>query len=364
VATHHHADVSLDNQTRGRAAWENVHHVAEQMFLYNKVVPLLGAGVNLCGRLPSAHYARGRFLPSGHELAADLATAVPEYPPAVLANLARVSQSIQHVYGWGGLYFRMRRIFALDYEATIVHRLLARVPGWIRKLPPDPEREGACQLIITTNYDDTLEREFLKVHEPFDVVSYTARDCADRGKFIHWPYEGGKVVIENASTYVTELPLKRRTVILKLHGTVNRSDDNEDSYVVTEDDYIDYLARTDLSGLLPSAITAQLKKSNILFLGYSMQDWNLRAIFHRLWEEQKYAWTSWAIRQPLPPLTAAERADPRARQEHNWLNLERRLEERLWRDRRVDVIETDLKMYMELLAARAYQLIRRERLNT
>ena len=31
-------------------------------------------------------------------------------------------------------------------------------------------------------------------------------------------------------------------MILKIHGAVNRADRNADSYVITEDDYIDFLS--------------------------------------------------------------------------------------------------------------------------
>jgi hypothetical protein len=41
--------------------------------LDGRLVPLLGAGVNLCGRPKGAAWQHGRYLPSGGELAAHLA---------------------------------------------------------------------------------------------------------------------------------------------------------------------------------------------------------------------------------------------------------------------------------------------------
>ena len=40
-------------------------------------------------------------------------------------------------------------------------------------------------------------------------------------------------------------------MILKIHGAVDRVDAERDSYVITEDHYIDYLTRTDISNLMP-----------------------------------------------------------------------------------------------------------------
>ena len=36
-------------------------------------------------------------------------------------------------------------------------------------------------------------------------------------------------------------------MILKIHGDVDRADEAADSYVITEDHYIDYLARENIS---------------------------------------------------------------------------------------------------------------------
>jgi hypothetical protein len=87
-----------------------------------------------------------------------------------------------------------------------------------------------------------------------------------------------------------------------------------DSYVVTEDHYIDYLSRSDISNLMPKALVAKLKGSHFLFLGYSLRDWNLRVILRRLWGERKLTYKSWAIQ--LNPQS---------------------LEERFWRNRDVDI---------------------------
>jgi len=75
------------------------------------------------------------------------------------------------------------------------------------------------------------------------------------------------------------------TVILKIHGAVDRADDERDSFVITQDHYTAYLTRTDIASLIPVPLAAKLKKSHLLFLDYGLRDWNLRVILHRIWGE-------------------------------------------------------------------------------
>jgi hypothetical protein len=179
---------------------------------------------------------------------------------------------------------------------------------------------------VTTNYDDALERAFGEAGEPFDLVTYIA-EGEDRGKFVHWPPGEGPTVIDRPNEYRRLVP-EERTVILKIHGAVDRSDPDGqwDSYVITEDHYIDYLARTDIANLIPVTLAAKLRRSHFLFLGYRMRDWNLRVILHRIWGEQKLKYKSWAIQ-----------LDPDE------------IDREFWEMRGVDILEVPLERYVEAL---------------
>jgi hypothetical protein len=286
-----------------------------------KVVPFLGAGANLCGRPTDADWLKDKYLPSGAELAAYLA-GLYAYPPKEAPELIRVSQYIQAVLGGNVLYDELRRLFTKSYEPTALHQLLAAIPAAVRKWQQEGE-DSLFQLIITTNYDDALEVAFGRAKEEFDLVTYVVRG-SDRGKFIHQRPDGSADVIEQPNIY-RGLSLKKRTVILKIHGAVDRLNALRDSYVITEDNYIDYLAQTDISNLLPAALVGTMKESHFLFLGYSLADWNLRVILQRIWGEMPFEeqLTSWAI-QRAPS----------------------HLEERLWRKRNVDILDVDLAEYV------------------
>jgi hypothetical protein len=183
---------------------------------------------------------------------------------------------------------------------------------------------------VTTSFDLVLEQAFLDAGEEFDVVSYLATG-PNRGKFCHLAPDGETRVVEIPNRYATELDLDRRTVILKLHGGIDSAPERAwESFVVTEDDYIEYLPSLDLAAAIPVALAAHLRRSHFLFLGYGMRDWNLRVVLNRLWGGQTVSYRSWAIATASGP---AQRA--------------------FWRARDVELQETDVEAYVETLARRA-----------
>jgi hypothetical protein len=95
--------------------------------LASRVVPLLGAGANLCGRPDGVPWALGQFLPSGRELAESLA-GHSRYPVGDDLDLLRVSQYVDAVLGEHALYEYLRiRIF--DAARRTETSALAPRPG-------------------------------------------------------------------------------------------------------------------------------------------------------------------------------------------------------------------------------------------
>ena len=79
-----------------------------------------------------------------------------------------------------------------------------------------------------------------------------------------------------------------------------------DTYVVSEDDYIDYLSQSKLSELLPVDLAARLRRSHLLFVGYDLEDWSPRVFLRRLWGEERISFKSWAITEMPNRLTAEQ----------------------------------------------------------
>ena len=304
---------------------EDHYWLVASRILAGKVVPFLGAGANLCGRPDGEPWRLGRYLPSGPELAEVLARR-SRYPVPGDVDLLRVSQYVDAVLGERALYEYLRSTFDADYPPTALHQLLAELPEMLR-------RHGAApMLILTTNYDDALERAFDTRGEQYDLLWYEAKKGAARGHFMHRG-EHGAVAIKRPNEY-TALAAAERTAILKLHGAVDRSDPKGDSYVITEDNYIDYLTRGDISSQIPITLRDQMADSHFLFLGYSLRDWNLRVILHRIWGQQALDLKSWAIQREQLNLKVSE------------------IEQKLWADRGdVDVLYVPLGEYVEKLSA-------------
>ena len=303
----------------------HLHHVA-RLFVEGRVVPFLGAGANLCGRRPGQTWPDDPdFLPSATELSTYLRA---NWHGCEETELARVAQWVLEMGGSGELFNVLHDVFDRDYPPTRLHGLLAELPAMLaekgyRSRPP---------LIVTTNYDDLLERALTAANQPFDVISYIS-DGDDRGKFVHIEPGGQPRRIEIPNSY--QLAIDKRPSVLKIHGAVDRRhpDGESNSYVITEDHYIDYLTRTELTNLVPATVAAKLRKSHFLFLGYGLRDWNMRVILHRIAGEQRLTYQSWAIqRSPTD------------------------LDRKFWDRRGVDIFDIDLGEYVSRLSECVRQL--------
>jgi hypothetical protein len=301
------------------------HYALVAQFLGQaEVVPFLGAGANLCDRPQQAAWALGRYAPSGAELAQTLAER-SLYPDPNL-DLLRVSQYVDATLGERQLYRYLHAVFDADYPPTSLHHFLARLTPLLRA------RGGQQLLILTTNYDDLVERALEAAGESYDVVWYEAKRGPQQGRFMHRTPDGENVAIERPNKY-TALDLAARPVVLKLHGAIDRSNASLDSYVITEDSYIDYLVGGDVGEQIPFSLRERMADSHFLFLGYSMHDWNLRVILNRIWGLQQLDLKSWAV-QREPAAAGA-----------------REVEEALWRDRGdIDLLYVPLDEYTRRLA--------------
>jgi hypothetical protein len=290
------------------------------------IVPFLGAGANLCDRVTGESWRLGcGFLPSGAELAEHLADS-GDYPVQDRRDLMQVAQWIAWREGVGGLYRLLREVFDRDYSPTSLHRWLAREARAL-------DAEGRRQLLVVTmNYDDLVERAFGEEGLACDVVWYEANPRG-AGEFVHQPPDREPQLIQRPTTYQGLPSTLERPVVLKLHGSVVRTDETHDSYVITEDDYIDYLLRGDLRERLPIPLVDTLARSNLLFLGYSLSaDWDMRAFIKN---QFALSLRSWSV------LRLA--SDPGRRD----------VEVQLWRSlENTDLVPYELRDYVQTLSAR------------
>ena len=220
------------------------------------------------------------------------------------------------------LYQILNKLYK-NSQPNPLHKFLADLPKKMSHLP--------YQLILTTNYDNLLEKAFEEARQPFDVVFYVAggEHC---NKFKHKRYleqesedlkQEDLGVIEDPLTY-EEFKLRKRPVILKLFGSLEDND-----CVITEDHKIDYLLNKIFENEVPKRLMSILQRNSLLFLGYSLNDYDLKLILNQSWEKRKLRGRSWLI-HPLNPSF---------------------FDKKLWEGRNVEHIKSSLEYCLEQLEA-------------
>jgi DNA-binding SARP family transcriptional activator len=272
----------------------------QESALQPQVVP--GAGEDRLGEVVRALLS-GRLVhvlgpgPSsdnGESLARRLADAF-DCPEEHRGDLTRVSQYVAITQGVGPLYDQLHDLFTEGDEPGPVERFLAGLPELARA------RSAEHQLLVTTAYGSALERAFEDRGEEADVVSFVALG-PNRGKFLHRAPDGSETVVAVPNSYA-ELSLTERPVILKVHGGVDsRLDRDRESFVVSEDDYIGYLAQSDLANVVPVTVAAKLRRSHLLFVSYPVVEWSLRVFLHRVFGDEPISYRSWAVLPGAHPI--------------------------------------------------------------
>jgi hypothetical protein len=252
------------------------------------VVPVLGAGVR--GSIPDAE-----------QLAAHLART---FRIALESeDLAEVAQRVEVTVGPAFLEKAILEALTPQPDPDAVHRFLASFPRRLREMGL-PER---YQMIVTANYDSTLEQAFEEAGEDYDLAVFLAAGTdgggTNRGRFLHVRAEQGEPEpIGDPSGYrgfeIDRFDELARTLIVKIHGSAEGGEGEirwDGNYVLTEDQYIDYLVNDQIIRLVPCQILSKLTRSHCLFLGYAIRDWSRRVFLKRVWQGGLLRNSSWAI---------------------------------------------------------------------
>jgi hypothetical protein len=238
--------------------------------------------------------------------------------PTSHLDLARVSQYGATLLDEGPLYEELRAVFRPQFVPMAVHTFLAALRS------PQAERpEDRYPLLVTTNYDDLMEQAIGEGN--FDLVFYDA-DAEPRPIFWHVAPGEEAQPIPDPGSYAYEF-FKDRPVVLKVHGTIDRSSPERESFVITEDQYIEYLSEEPMEKLLPPRLLQKMReKHHVLFLGYSLRDWNFRVFLRRLKRNPRQRYRSWAV------LLGADD-----------------MEKRFWEQNGVDIVNVNLRTYVDAL---------------
>jgi SIR2-like domain len=314
--------------------------VIAKLFQEGAIVPFLGAGVNFGARNPPDaqwNEKTSTFLPSGAELSRFLAgdSGFPSQEKQDLDDLAKVAAFYVEATERKSLTDQLHRFFDRDFDPCDIHKYLAEIPTPL--------------LIVTTNYDDLTERAFTTAGREYDLVVH-ANDSQEVAGSVLW-WKAGATEPEPIPPAKLFIDLKKTTVIYKMHGTVDRRS-KWDNYVITEDDYVDFLSRMTGQTAVPALFMKAFRDRHFLFLGYGLRDWNLRVVLRNLrgilsstasaavandqreqeavTEEEEAALRSWAIQfRPSD------------------------LEKELWNARRVKIYDVDINEFVRRLREKA-----------
>ena len=195
-----------------------------------KLIPFVGAGLSMNLGLPS-------FSELINTIAKELG-----YDPDVFKvngnNLQLAGYYVAMKGSIGPLRSIMDRSFNpsdKEIEASVAHTLLAQL-----KLP----------IIYTTNYDNIIERRFELMHLPVCSISN----------------------IDDISSAPADA-----TQVVKFHGTFS----DDESLVLTESSYFD---RLEFESAIDIKLRADMLGKCMLFLGYSLDDVNIRYMLYKLFK--------------------------------------------------------------------------------
>ncbi len=243
------------------------------------VVPFLGAAASFVGA--PIHSA----LPGGRQLAEILAIK-SAYPGCISDSLSKVAQFLEEIAA--------DRDFLLNHiRTTFCDRIDADYRSSLSDFLMNLPIEMMPRLIITTNYDILVERTLEKLGVPYLAIFHIMRGSKYAGRLAYYESLNMQPTVLTPSQLDDFLQKieeqgQRFVIIYKMHGTSKMACESKilDSVVLTETDYVDFLAE-DMLKKIPTKLINLLREARLLFLGYSLEDWNFRVLLHRLQKIQK-----------------------------------------------------------------------------
>jgi hypothetical protein len=224
--------------------------------------------------------------------------------PALHEDRSAITQYIADRHGRENLYVEIRKVLrstSFQYQAT--HELFAAWKGFHVPYPT----------IITTNYDNVLERRLDESGSLYHLLSYQT-DGPHRGLFYHQQPDRSVRIIERSQNIRS---FSEGFVIVKLNGGVAQGRVRE-SYATTRLDYWYLAAR--IQSVLPAAVQQTLSVNSLLFLGHSLREPDIESLV-RFAHKDRSNPRSWAVVKDHPGVE-------------------------YWRQQGVELIEEDINQYM------------------
>jgi hypothetical protein len=208
----------------------------------------------------------------------------------------RVTQHFADRYGRGALDAKVHEMLrGPTPEPTALHWLLATLTSRLREKGYRPRPP----LILTTNFDDWMERALLAAGEPFHLFTFRVEE-PHAGHFVYRPPSGEVFVVDRPEQF-HEIP-GEHAIVVKYHGGLHHDIPLPVSYAFTRGDFMQATRR--LPAALPRAVLDRLTGSPLLFLGHGLADDAVEALARELhgrspgtrsWAIQRFAWPAWRL---------------------------------------------------------------------
>jgi hypothetical protein len=314
-----------------------------------KCIPFLGAGassfpINIEGKPPSARALAWELAKEwNHPQYQVFCDTANSNDPAAqerslraridCENLMLVSSWVEHGLGdRPRLDEKLRQHLAeKPLSPNSLHKLLARVAK---------QRPMA---IITTNYDDLIELALVENEVAFDLfvvaIDRGGADASVHGATLFRAAGQTELMPVTAEHQLLDIEIDRgqvrlkRTVLFKIHGHIDRTRETDDTFVITEEDYVSFLGRMGSGdSILPADLVTMMQSRTLLFVGYGLRDWNFRVLLDRLSRSRLQQKRSYAVAYDID-----------------------QAESELWGARKVAVFNADLNEFVPRLDAAVTQ---------
>jgi hypothetical protein len=253
--------------SNARAVWADLIGTIKK----GRCIPIIG---------PRVH---GRWLPTSEEVARRWAKDY-DYPFAEReTNMAQVAQFMATTIKDYAPHRQWLNTLKTDFAAHLPEELrqsaedcetlteLVQTVHWSSLAADDlnePHRVLAglnLPLYLTTNCDS------------FMAEALAARGVKPAREVCRWNDKLDEVqsLFDGSTAYK---PTRDAPLVYHLFG----SDADTHSLVITEDNYLDYVLRVPEKGRLPDYIRGELAKNSLMFIGYSLNDWEFRVLMRGL----------------------------------------------------------------------------------
>lgn len=208
-------------------------------------------------------------------------------------QLTSITSYFESVGDRNALRENLGSVIAHKDKPTATHKMLALAAQ--RHIS---QRKALDYLIITTNYDCLMERALEELNVPYVVLLTRKSDQKVVVRFseqlpdaqalneLHMGETGGNF----ANGFVLQKfgGLGNLAVIYKIHGCLYpKLRREDDGIIISDNDYVYYIKQMGRgNNIIPSYVNTLMRDKPFLFLGYSLNDWNIRSIFETMREKR------------------------------------------------------------------------------